>query len=291
MSETVREPVTVLENSKQVTRYIEKAIIKTKFVLQTHLMNAVQVTDATGKALAAEKLAASLAKEVPILIAAGSKDVDPQYLQRVKADTAILRLPVMQVPQGEPLAIALPKPPEKALQNEPTPSSGGWTLVMAQEVVIPNSASPKVEPAPASGPPPRFVRIQALEDKLVLSEPVTVVGHGPAAPGAAGAEVSLIEPAMGDFAHWNSRVIAAENFLVFEVDGRPVNAAAFKQRARTPIIALFSDLGKKVDPVWLSIYKPGTLIVYVRPEAMRGGHYGGGYMPMMAPPAAAPPAP
>jgi hypothetical protein len=86
------------------------------------------------------------------------------------------------------------------------------------------------------------------------------------------------------FGHWNSRVIGPGNFRLFEVNGGPMDAAVFSQRANHPIIAVFSDLGKRVDPAWLSIYKPGGLIVYVKPEAMSGGYgHGHGVLPMAAP--------
>ncbi|MGV3483007.1 MAG: hypothetical protein ACO1RT_01175 [Planctomycetaceae bacterium] len=70
--------------------------------------------------------------------------------------------------------------------------------------------------------------------------------------------------------HVDSRVLDASAFRLYEVAGRPMDWAIFAERAARPIIALLSDEGKKVDPAWLSIYRPGALVVYVRPESRHG---------------------
>jgi hypothetical protein len=146
------------------------------------------------------------------------------------------------------------------------------------------------EAAPASGPPPRFVKVQGLGDKLVLRETVvtSVYAAPPAAEGAAPAEAAppLVEEAFA----WNSRIIGAGDFRLFSLDGKALDAAATRQRLSQPIIALLSHHGKKVDPAWLSIYQSEIVLVYVKPEAMQGGH-GHGIMipPQEAMPAEAPP--
>jgi hypothetical protein len=141
--------------------------------------------------------------------------------------------------------------------------------------------------APADGPPPRLVKIQALCGKLVLREPKTSFGFAPIAEPKAGAATEQPKPKA--MTHWDSRVIDASAFRLYEVDGRPVDPATFAKSAGRPIVALLSDHDKKVDPAWLSIYNSGALVVYVRPQAMQFGHgYGGGtYAP--PPPADSPP--
>jgi hypothetical protein len=75
-----------------------------------------------------------------------------------------------------------------------------------------------------------------------------------------------------------------EDYRVFGVDGQALDAAAIARRLRFSLPVLVSDDGKKIDPIYLKPYKPGTLIIYVRPgiEAL---------LPPPPPPAVLPSAP
>lgn len=271
--------------------------IKTKFVAEKVPLDKVNAVDAAGKAIDSAALAGRLAKESPVLVAASDEPVDPLYLATLKPDTIVLTLPLEQgpppgsIPAPAPVPLRDPPPgpmPGKAPQPKPVPQTGlptrgsGAFFVAAQ---APASRVPPhaVEPSPpASGPPPRLVKIQAFGDKLVLRNPITIAGFAPMT------ELPKEgEPERGKFqvfTHWESRVISADNFRLYDLNGQPLDAAATSQRLAQPTIALLSDAGKKVDSAWLSIYQPETVLVYIKPEAMEGG-YGHG---MMAPPPAAP---
>jgi hypothetical protein len=89
---------------------------------------------------------------------------------------------------------------------------------------------------------------------------------------------------------WNSRIIGAGDFRLFTLEGKPLDDAGTRQRLSEPIIALLSHHGKKVDPAWLGVYQPQTVLVYVKPEAMQGGYgHGAVISPVEAMPAEAPP--
>lgn len=286
MKNLVKIPITAMVDGKPVTRYAEKMETQTKFVQQGHPIADIAASDVAGKTIALDTLTERLAKESPVLVAPDKLPVHASYAERVKPETIVLAVPHLNIPgmgvPGGPLpARAADGVPPQPIAS--TASGQRWTFVGLQD---PPAVQPVVEAAPpANGPPPRFVRIQALGDKLVLHDPQTIVGPAPIPAPAAGETPP--EPQMKAVAHWNSRVVSAENFRLFEVDGRPVDAAVFTDCAAHPLIALMSDTGKRVDPVWLSIYNPGALLVYIKPEAMMGGH-GQAMMtaPVVMPPAA-----
>lgn len=239
----VKEAIKGSQNGAESGRVVEKIVIHSKFISLHYPLSGVQAREATGKSLTTDTLTARLAVDTPVLVAATDAPIDASYVGCMKPDTIILALPDMTSDQA---------PATAAQQKDP-----------------------------ASGPPPQFAKIQSLGDKLILSVPRMNPGYAPVPSAAAGTQPPRAKPQT--FAHWDSRVIAAEDFRVFDANGQPIDGVRFANEAARPVIALFSDIGKKLDPAWFAIYDPRTIVVYVKPEVMqRGYHHGGGMI--MAPP-------
>jgi hypothetical protein len=56
-----------------------------------------------------------------------------------------------------------------------------------------------------------------------------------------------------------------DDYRVFGVDGQPLDGTNAGRRLRLTTPVLVSDDGRKVDPIYLKLYKPDTLVIYVRP--------------------------
>lgn len=63
--------------------------------------------------------------------------------------------------------------------------------------------------------------------------------------------------------------LAADDYRIYTVDGLLLDAAAVAERLRFSTPVLVADSAKKVDPLFLQQYKPGTLIIYLRPGLPR----------------------
>jgi hypothetical protein len=261
-SQVAFRPAAMLKAADEVT---------TEFVAQEYPLDKVKATDGAGQPIAAAALAPRLAKETPVLVLEHGGAVAPIYLERIKPETIVLI-----VPQAE-TALPLPVPGQAPVPVPAGEQPQTRTAARATYVSFFQAAAAADEPPPASGPPPRFVLIQAFDGKLILREPITKAGYTPVAepqPGEAPAQ-----PELSVMTHMQSNAIAAENFRLLEVSGRPVAAAAFVELASRPIVALVSDHGKKVDPLWLQIYKPDTIVAYIKPDAIGGYGHGSYVMP------------
>lgn len=74
----------------------------------------VMVHDTAGKPLAADRVAALLAKEVPVLVSMTGEPVDPFHLLTVKEGTLVLVVPphlLFPPPPPEPAPVPVPKKP------------------------------------------------------------------------------------------------------------------------------------------------------------------------------------
>jgi hypothetical protein len=283
ISESITEQreVTVIKDGKEAIQLITEARTVHKWVHQRLELAAVKAQDASGKALDADELKQRLATETPVMTAVGDEPVDPMYLVPLKPDTIVLTLPPLQAPPA-----AAPPPPSggapQAAAPAESPVSSLFVAAQAPAAIDPGAQSPPK--SPAEGLPPRLVKVQAFGDKLVLREPKTMFGYAPVAEPKPGEPRQQPKPKA--MTHVNSRVLDASAFRLYEVDGRPMDPAIFAECAARPIMALLSDHGKKVNPAWLSIYNPGALVVYVRPEVL-GMHA----MPVPVAPREAPPPP
>jgi hypothetical protein len=261
---TVERQVTVVRDGKEESRTITEAKTVHKYVPQRLELAAVRAQEASGKALDAAELKRRLATETPVMTAIGDDPVDPIYLVPLKPDTIVLTLPSIRSPA--PAAAPPPSPPGAPQAAAPAESPASPQFVAAQAPAAIDPAAQAPLKAPADGPPPRLVKIQAFGDKLVLREPKTMFAFAPVAEPKPGEPRAQPKPKA--MTHVDSRVLDASAFRLYEVDGRPMDPATLVECAARPIIALLSDHGKKIDPAWLSIYNPGALLVYVRPQAM-----------------------
>jgi hypothetical protein len=86
----------------------------------------------------------------------------------------------------------------------------------------------------------------------------------------------------------SEEAVAAANYRVRDMQGKPVDAALLAQRFSEPTPVLILDSSQPVDPRYLVLYRPSTLVVYLRPDRPRPLQMP---PPGVMPPGAMPPAP
>lgn len=117
---TVYEPVTKVVNGKQVVeavpvdREVTVTVMKPTGWRELRFGTAykgVMIHDAAGKPVPADRVAALLAKEVPVLVSATGESVDPFHLLTAKADTLVLVVPLHLLFPPPPEPVPVPKKP------------------------------------------------------------------------------------------------------------------------------------------------------------------------------------
>lgn len=63
--------------------------------------------------------------------------------------------------------------------------------------------------------------------------------------------------------------LQASDYRVLDLRGSPVEKAELAERLRTPTAVLFSEERRRLDPIYQPLFKPDTLVVYLRPDRPR----------------------
>jgi hypothetical protein len=134
----------------------------TKIMTARYKATDVKAYDTNGKAIAAEKLAKLLKKEVPVLVSADREKVDPLHLRLVKEGTVILVLPKPLAGPPVPGGLAPPPggigegvaPPDAPPPGVTTPPAGAGAPPARGEDDGPRPPQQGTTP-PATTPPPQ----------------------------------------------------------------------------------------------------------------------------------------
>lgn len=63
--------------------------------------------------------------------------------------------------------------------------------------------------------------------------------------------------------------VQASDYRVLDLQGQPLEKATLAERLRTPTAVLFSEERRRLNPIYQPVFKPDTLVVYLRPERPR----------------------
>jgi uncharacterized protein (TIGR03000 family) len=258
----------------------------------------VQVLDAEGKTVAAERLPERLPRAAVVLVGVPGQKTNPMYRGIFDKDTLLLVRP--------PHPVMAPPPP-------PPPAAKGTEALPA----------PQPQPAmPAQGPPPRLflarldnqgnLHIRFCAEETYSPSDAKAVPYGaayrtphtdrrtfvsaqlPPEP----APKSATNPVRSTLVRMMVREIPADQIKVYDSDGLTVAAEELKRLLREEKVVLAAMDGKQVDPFYLRNLKKGTLILvpsaehqilFTNPLAL--DRYGYGYSapaPMMPAPSAPP---
>jgi len=242
-------PVTAVQDGKEVTKLNDKVTVAMKVIGQDYPLADVKATDAAGKVVEVATLAERLGKPGLVLAFENGWPVGDIYLQPVKPQTLVFVLPPWS-------------PPAAGAERPPDLAKGEW---------------------PVSGSPPRFglAQVSAADNLLVLREPQqTTIRVPKQVPKTVDGE-TVFETMMEDriATHWDEHAIGAGNYRLAGMDGKLLHGEQAIKRLSKETMVLVSDQGQRVDPAWLTIFKPEAVIVYLRPTIY------GGDEPAPAPPA------
>ena len=242
-------PVKGFENGQEITKFADRITVVTKMVSVDHPVAEIRASNAAGEAVDSSGLAKQLAKESLVLAWENGWPVGDIYLAAAKPET---------------LAIVLPP----------------WSPP-AEGAAPPMPVAPGIQP---TGLSPRFARAQLFGDLLVLREPqpTTVQVKRQVSKTVDGRSISEMVTAEQVATHWHEYGVSSANFRLAGMDGQQLDASTAAKRLMAETMVLVSDQRGKVDPIWLSIYKPDTVVVYLRPP-VQAGHIGVEPAPAAAP--------
>lgn len=138
-----------------------------------------------------------------------------------------------------------------------------YTTSILLLLLVSASVVDAADPPTFSSTPPSMGEAQMVGDILVVSRgiPKVIVTYAPPVePGG------VMVPSQWTKIKHSNEAVAAGDYRVFDMQGKPVDPSVLAVRLNEWTPVLFSDDGRKVDPQYLVLYKPGTLIVYLRPQ-------------------------
>lgn len=130
------------------------------------------------------------------------------------------------------------------------------------------AANARAELANPSGPPPQHMRAQLHHGMLILTERLesytTVYKTVKYEENGVAKERQIA--ASQPISTTVERAVGANDYRIFDLAGKQLSAEAAAERLAESTTVLTSAHGSKVDPLYLQLYKPDTLIIYLRPS-------------------------
>jgi RNA polymerase sigma factor (sigma-70 family) len=169
-------------------------------------------------------------------------------------NTIVIQRRRAAVPGGfEEARIPLRMRPDQALAFNPNDvilRDGDIILIESRDTVPPATAAPAAANLPAGTPPVTSLAVAVPDGRILLQVPTS--GDRP------GAAVT-----------WPWQMFPASQLTASETDGRPIDGKALADRLQKMTAVVVALDGRRPDPLYLQVVKPGTPVLVLAPAARR----------------------
>jgi hypothetical protein len=127
------------------------------------------------------------------------------------------------------------------------------------------------DPPTFSGAPPGMGEVQLVGEILVVSRglPQSIYETRTATRKVGDKEEAYTYTVSRTVTMPSDEAVAAAGYRILDMQGQPVDRAVLAERLSKMTPVLISEESRRVDPQYLVLFKPGTLIVYLRHDRPR----------------------